>query len=114
MAQALYDHVPDGAYVVVAALPEPITLELERRQTSRLLRAGPSKRFRLELQGPPSGEFYVLATNRTGTNRRILEDIAAGRARELWRDEVPAGDPPAVLAFYTEPCPHCRLKVRRL
>jgi len=114
MAQALYDHVPDGAYVVVAALAEPITLELERRETSRLFRAGPSKRWRLELKGPASGEFYVVATNRNGTNRRILEDIAAGRARELWRDEMPAGDPAAVLAFYTEPCGHCRLKVRRL
>jgi hypothetical protein len=114
MAQALYDHVPDGAYVVVAALPEPVTLEVERRETSRLFPGEPAKRFRLELKGPPVGEFYVVATNRNGTNRRILEDIAAGRARELWRDEVPGGDPAAVLAFYTEPCPHCRLKVRQL
>jgi hypothetical protein len=114
MAQALYDHVPDRAWVVVAALPEPVTLEVERRQTSRLVRARPPKWFRLELKGPPSGEFYVLATNRNGTNHRIMEDIAAGRARELWRDPVPGGDPGAVLAFYTEPCPYCRLKVRQL
>jgi hypothetical protein len=114
MAQALYDHVPDGAYVVVAALPEPVTLEVERRQTSRLVRARPPKWFRLELKGPPEGAFYVVATNRNGTNHRILEDIAAGRAREIWRDEVPDGDPGAVLAFYSEPCPHCRLKVRQL
>jgi hypothetical protein len=114
MAQALYDHVPDGAYVVVAALPEPVTLEVERRQTSRLVRAQPPKWFRLELKGPPEGDFYVVATNRNGTNHRILEDIAAGRAREIWRDAVPGGDPGAVLAFYTEPCPHCRLKVRQL
>jgi hypothetical protein len=114
MAQALYDHVPDGAWVVVAALPEPVTLEVERRQTSRPVRADPPKWFRLELKGPPAGDFYVVATNRNGTNHRILEDIAAGRARELWRDAVPGGDPGAVLAFYTEPCPHCRLKVRQL
>jgi len=114
MVEALYDHVPDGAYVVVAALPEPITLEVERRETSRLFRGEPSKRFRLELKGPPSGEFYVVATNRNGTNRGILEDIAAGRARELWREEIPGGDAAALLAFYTEPCPHCRLKVRQL
>jgi hypothetical protein len=114
MAQALYDHVPDRAYVVVAALPEPVTLEVERRQTSLAVRAEPSKWFRLELKGPPTGDFYVVATNRNGTNHRILEDIAAGRARELWRDGVPGGDPAAVLAFYTEPCPHCRLKVRQL
>ncbi len=114
MAQALYDLVPDGAYVVVAALPEPVTLEVERRQTSRLVGTLPPKWFRLELKGPSSGEFYVVATNRNGTNHRILEDIAAGRARELWRDPVPGGDPAAVLAFYTEPCGHCRLKVRQL
>jgi hypothetical protein len=114
MAQALYDHVPDGAWVVVAALPEPVTLEVERRQTSRLVRAEPPKSFRLEHKGPPSGEFYVLATNRNGTNHRILEDIAAGRAKELWRDAIPGGDPAAVLAFYTEPCPYCQLRVRLL
>ncbi len=114
MAQALYDHVPDGAWVVVAALPEPVTIEVERRETSRLVLARPPKWFRLELKGPPSGEFYVVATNRNGTNHRILEDITAGRARELWRDAIPGADPGAVLAFYTEPCPHCRLKVRLL
>ena len=114
MAQALYDHVPDGAWVVVAALPEPVTLEVERRQTSRLVRARPPKWFRLELKGPPEGDFYVLATNRNGTNHRIMEDIAAGRATELWRDPVPGGDPGAVLARYTERCDHCRLKVRQL
>jgi hypothetical protein len=72
------------------------------------------KWLRLELEGPPSGKFYVLATNRNGTNHRILEDIAAGRARELWRDAIPGADPGPVLAFYTEPCPNCRLKVRLL
>jgi hypothetical protein len=72
------------------------------------------KWLRLELEGPPSGKFYVLATNRNGTNHRILEDIAAGRARELWRDAIPGADPGPVLAFYTESCPNCRLKVRLL
>jgi hypothetical protein len=114
MAQALYDHVPDGAWVAVAALPEPVTLEVERRERSRLVRAEPPKRFRLEHKGAPSGEFYVLATNRNGTNHRILEDIAAGRALELWRDPVPGGEAGAVLAKYTEPCPHCQLRVRLL
>ena len=114
MAQALYDHVPDGAWVVVAALPEPVQLEVDRRLTSRLFRGTPRKQFRLELKGPDSGAFYVVATNRNGTNRRVLEDIQAGRARELWRDAVPDGDPAAVLAYYTEPCPQCRLKVLQL
>jgi hypothetical protein len=113
MAQALYDHVPSGSYVVVIAPPEPLLEELQRRETSLFLAAPMPKSFQLEDRGPPSGPFYVVATNRNGVDRRILEDIAAGRARQIWAERMPPGDSvAAVLAYYTEPCPHCRFKVR--
>jgi len=115
MAQALYDRVPNGAYVVVVAPVDPLMVELERRESSLLLHAEAGKSFRLEDKGPPSGDFYVLATNRNGMNRRILEDIRAGTAREIWSEKMPSRDgSAAVLAYYTEPCGHCRLKVRLL
>ncbi len=115
MAQALYDRVPNGAYVVVVAPLDPLMVELERRERSLLLHAQAGKSFRLEDKGPPSGDFYVLATNRNGMSRRILEDIRAGTAREIWSEKMPPGDrSAAVLAYYTEPCGHCRMKVRLL
>ncbi len=112
MAQALYDHVPNGSYVVLIAPPEPLLEELQRRETSLFLGVPMPKSFQLEDRGPPSGPFYVVATNRNGLDRRVLEDIAAGRARQIWTERMPPGDSvAAVLAYYTQPCPHCRFKV---
>lgn len=113
MAQALYDHVPSGSYVVVMAVPYPLLAELERRETSLLVHAALPKSFQLEDKGPPSGAFYVIATNRNGVSRRILEDVASGRARQIWSEEMPPGHSvAAVLAHYTEPCDYCRFKPR--
>ena len=115
MAQALYDHVPSGSYVVVIAPLDSVLEELERRERSLLMHAPEPKRFQLEDRGPSSGPFYVVAMNRNGVDRRVLEDIREGRAREVWRERMPPGDSvAAVLAYYTEPCPHCRLKLRWL
>jgi len=53
----------------------------------------------------------VLATNRNGLDRRVLEDIDAGRAVGIWRELMPPGPvPAAVLASYASPCPYCRVK----
>jgi hypothetical protein len=113
MAQALYDHVPGGSYVVVIAPPDPLLDELQRRETSLLMAAPVPKSFQLEDRGPPSGPFYVIAMNRNGIDRKVLEDIAAGRARQVWVEGMPPGNAvAAVLAYYTEPCPHCRFKLR--
>jgi hypothetical protein len=112
MAQALYDHVPDGSTVVVITPLDSLLEELKRREDSLLVGAPRPKSFRLEDKGPPSGPFYVVAMNRNGVNRRVLEDLAAGRAREIWSERMPPGDAvAAVLAYYTEPCPHCRFKL---
>ena len=113
MAQALYDHVPSGSYVVVIAPPDPLLDELQRRESSLLMAAPAPKSFQLEDRGPPSGPFYVIAMNRNGIDRKVLEDIAAGRARQIWAESMPPGNAVAsVLAYYTEPCPHCRFKLR--
>lgn len=115
MAQALYDHVPSGSYVVVIAPLDSLLEELQRRETSLLVHAPQPKTFHLEDRGPASGPFYVVAMNRNGVDRRVLEDIREGRAREVWRESMRPGDSvAAVLAYYTEPCPHCRLKLRWL
>lgn len=115
MAQALYDHVPGGSWVVVIAPPDPLLEELRRRETSLLAGVPVAKSFRLEDRGPAAGPFYVVAMNRNRVSRRVLEDIAAGRAKEIWRERMPPGSAvAAVLAYYTEPCPHCRLKMRLL
>ena len=113
MAQALHDHVPEGAWVVLIAPVDTLLEELGRRETSLLVRAPVRKSFRLEDRGPASGPFYVITMNRNLADRRILEDVAAGRAREVWRETMPPGNAVAsVLAYYTEPCPHCRFKLR--
>lgn len=113
MAQALYDHVPSGSYVVVIAPPDPLLDELQRRETSLLMAAPAPKSFQLEDRGPASGPFYVIAMNRNGIDRKVLEDISAGRARQVWVESMPPGNAvAAVLAYYTEPCPHCRFKLR--
>ncbi len=115
MAQALYDHVPNGSWVVVIAPLDAFLEELQRRETSLFVAAHARKHFRLEDRGPASGPFYVVAMNRNRVSARVLEDIAAGRAREVWTERMPPGDSvAAVLAYYTEPCPHCRLKLRLL
>ncbi len=115
MAQALYDHVPSGSYVVVIAPLDSLLEELRRRESSLLVHAPEPKSFHLEDRGPSSGPFYVVAMNRNGVDRLVLEDIGAGRAREIWSERMPPGrSVAAVLAYYTEPCSHCRLKVRWL
>jgi hypothetical protein len=107
MAQALYDHVPSGSTVVVIAPVDSLVEELQRRESSLLVHAPQPKSFRLEGRGPSSGPCYVVAWNRNGVDGWVLDDIRKGRAREVWRERMPPGDSvAAVLAYYTEPCPH--------
>ena len=115
MAQALYDHVPSGSWVVVMTPLDALLDELARRETSRLVAARVPLSFRLEDRGPPSGPFFVVATNRNRMSARVLEDVAEGRAKEVWSERMPPGrSVAAILAYYTEPCPHCRFRVRSM
>jgi hypothetical protein len=114
LAQALYDHVPGGAWVVVVGPPEALEEELARRATSRLLRAPQPKTFDLEKEGRDAGPFYVAAMNRNGINRKIVADVEAGRAKLVWREPMPGGGTGGIIAYYTGPCPHCRTKILML
>lgn len=115
MAQALYDHVPSGSWVVVMTPLDALLDELARRETSRLVAVRVPKSFRLEDRGPPSGPFFVVATNRNRMSARVLEDVAEGRAKEIWSERMPPGrSVAAILAYYTEPCSHCRFRVRSM
>ena len=51
--------------------------------------------------------MYVAAVNRNGACHALLEDVVLGRARELWRGEMPGGDVAAMLVYYEDRCDDC-------
>jgi hypothetical protein len=113
LAQAMYDHVPNNAYVFMMGPRETLTRELERRETSLGVRAPESRTFDLRQRARRRGQMYVGAVNRNGACRPLLEDVARGRAQELWRSEMPGGDVSAMLVYYDGRCDDCPQRLRR-
>lgn len=107
LAQALYDHVPDRGYVYMIGPRETLTREIERRERSLGVRAPETKTFDLRQRARRRGQMYVAAVNRNDSCRPILEDVARGRARELWRGVMPGGDVAAILVYYEDRCDDC-------
>jgi hypothetical protein len=107
LAQAVHDQVPDGERIFVMAPADVLVAELERRRVSWLLAPSLGKSFELKLKPRRSGRFYVAALNRDGACAPLLEDVAAGKARELWREELPTGAVGALLVHYEGPCDDC-------
>ena len=56
--------------------------------------------------------MYVAAVNRNGACHALLEDVVLGRARELWRGEMPGGDVAAMLVYYEDRCDDCPERLR--
>jgi hypothetical protein len=112
LAQAIYDHVPDRGYVYMMGPRESLTAELDRRKTSRAVRSPEPLSFDLRQRARRRGQMYVAAINRNGACRPLLDDVALGRARELWRDEMPGGDVAALLVYYEGRCDDCPERLR--
>jgi len=113
LAQAIYDHVPDHGFVYLMGPPDTLSHELDRRETSRGVRAGVSRSFDLRQRARRRGDMYVAAINRNGACAPLLEDVARGRARELWRAEMPGGDVAALLVYYAGRCDDCPRRLRQ-
>jgi hypothetical protein len=112
LAQAMYDHVPDGAYVYMIGPRESLTREIDRRETSLVVRAPERRSFDLRQKARRRGQMYVAAVNRNGACRPLLEDVALGRARELWRGIMPGDDVGALLVYYEGRCDDCPERLR--
>jgi hypothetical protein len=112
LAQAMYEHVPDSAYVYMMGPRESLTAELDRRETSRIIRASEPKSFNLRQRARRRGQMYVAAVNRNGSCGPLLEDVALGRARELWRGRMPGGDVAGMLVYYEDRCDDCPERLR--
>jgi hypothetical protein len=100
---ALAGRVPAGAEVVV---PEPT--DAARAQYDRL-RAGPFARpgfgpYRIVRQRT-TWPAYLILTNRLGDDAAGIRAAAQGLGRELWRAEMPPGDPACVLLAADGPAP---------
>ncbi|HVV48104.1 MAG TPA: hypothetical protein VHO06_00455 [Polyangia bacterium] len=97
--EALAGRVPPGADVVVPGPVDAAVIQYAR------LRAGPRAAsgfgpYRI-LARPAGGPATFIFNNRTGSGLgRALRDVAAGRARELWRTAMPSGEPACVLVAY--------------
>jgi hypothetical protein len=107
LAQAAHDNVPDGAYLFLMGPGPTLTRELERREHSLLIRTPEAKSFDLRQKPRRRSPFYVVSINRSGASRPLLDDVDAGRARVLWRDDMPGGDLAAVLVKYETRCEDC-------
>jgi hypothetical protein len=107
LAQAMYDHVPDGEMVLMRAPGDVLVVELERRWQSLLLGPAGPRSFQLKTKPRRSGHFYVASLNRDGASAPLIEDVAAGKARELWREELPGGGVAALLVHYEGRCEEC-------
>jgi hypothetical protein len=112
LAQALYDHVPDHGYVYVMGPRDTIAHEIGRRKRSRGVRAREARSFDLRQRARRRGDMYVAAINRNGACRPLLDDVARGRARELWRAAMPGGDVAALLVYYAHRCDDCPRRLR--
>jgi hypothetical protein len=113
LAQALYDHVPNHGFVYLMGPPDTLSHEIGRRETSRGVKARDSRSFDLRQRARRRGDMYVAAINRNGACRPLLEDVARGRARELWRAEMPGGDVAALLVHYPGRCDDCPSRLRQ-
>jgi hypothetical protein len=112
LAQAVYDHVPEQGYVYMMGPRETLSREIDRRERSLVVRAPEPKSFDLRQRARRRGRMYVAAVNRNGACRPLLEDVALGRARELWRGEMPGGDTAAMLVYYEGRCEDCPERLR--
>lgn len=112
LAQAIYEHVPDRGYVYMVGPRAALTREIDRRETSLVVRAPERRTFDLRQRARKRGQMYVAAVNRNELCRPLLEDVALGRARELWRGEMPGGDVGALLVYYEGRCDDCPERLR--
>ncbi len=112
LAQAMYEHVPDRGYVYMLGPREALTREIARRETSPMVRAPERRSFDLRQKARRRGQMYVAAVNRNGVCRPLLEDVAVGRAQELWRAEMPGEDVAAMLVYYEGRCDDCPERLR--
>jgi hypothetical protein len=112
LAQAMYDHVPDHGYVYMIGPRETLTREIERREKSLVVRAPERRSFDLRQKARRRGQMYVAAVNRNGACGPLLEDVARGRAQELWRGVMPGGDVAALLVYYEGRCDDCPERLR--
>jgi hypothetical protein len=113
LMQAVYDRVPDHAFVYLMGPFDTLAHELARRETSRGVKAGVSRSFDLRQRARRRGDMYVAAINRNRACAPLLEDVGHGRARELWRAEMPGGDVAALLVYYGGRCDDCPRRLRQ-
>ncbi|HLK90258.1 MAG TPA: hypothetical protein VKZ18_10210 [Polyangia bacterium] len=95
---ALAGRVPPGADVAVPGPLDPALVQYARRRAGPLARPGFGP-YRIML-APVRWPAYVILSNRNGRNDPGLRAVADGRLRELWRADMPPGDPACVLVEY--------------
>jgi hypothetical protein len=111
LAQAVHDLVPAGSYLLVMGGGDAVPWEIERRGRSLLLPTQPALTYDLRQKPRRRGQFFVAAINRDNSCRPLLEDLAAHRSHELWREEMPGGRLAALLVYYERPCPACPVRL---
>ncbi len=95
---ALAGRVPPGADVAVPGPLDPALVQYARRRAGPLAWPGFGP-YRIML-APVRWPAYLILSNRNGRNDLGLRAVADGRLRELWRADMPPGDPACVLVAY--------------
>ncbi|HEY2512566.1 MAG TPA: hypothetical protein VGI39_16980, partial [Polyangiaceae bacterium] len=103
--RALAGRVPAGAVVVTPDAPDGAArMQLERLRSGRFARVPGMGNYEIVADVPDEARqgasYYVLTYNRRGNAARVFDDIARGKARLLWKTDMPPGEPACVLAQY--------------
>jgi hypothetical protein len=102
--RALHGRVPAGATVALRGGPiYSAGLQMSRLAEGRFTRMADGAEYRFAPYEPgPERPAYVLLYNGApdGAMERLVEDVKAGRARELWSEAMPMGEIGCLLAVY--------------
>ena len=104
--RALHGRVPAGTDVLIDGPDEVVALENARLTESRFGRIPGFGPYRFRTEGEFKPPFAAISTNRFGQHLPdVLRDVAASRAKMLWQEPMPSGEPACVLVEYLKPGP---------
>jgi hypothetical protein len=98
--RVLPDVAPDDTRLVMGGIIEIADIELARHRENPLLTDSRYDAYQTSFTVPSSGSYLYLTINRLNAHQQTLDDIAVGKAEEVYVSRLPLGEVGCVLARY--------------